>query len=70
LNDSYNAELKIVSTPGRVFHYSADKIPFYKNGYGFFVMSTSCKGVITCYKARKYNIGGLCLLRCFISKSS
>ena len=46
-----------VSTPGCRRYFSSDKIPRVLNGMGISILTTS-KGVMSCKKARKNNLGG------------
>ncbi|MGB9678054.1 MAG: 30S ribosomal protein S8 [Candidatus Ratteibacteria bacterium] len=50
-------EIKRISTPGRKFYVSKDKIPVIKNNYGIAVLTTS-KGVMSNKKAKEIGIGG------------
>ena len=46
-----------ISTPSKRFYVDSEKIPYFKNGFGFGILSTS-KGLMTDREARKQHVGG------------
>ncbi len=57
-------EMKRVSKPGRRVYSGADELPYFYNGLGIAVVSTS-KGVMSDHEARAANVGGEVLCQIF-----
>ena len=61
-------EIKRISKPGRRVYSRATSIPKIQNGLGMAILSTS-QGVMSDIDARKNNIGGEIICRCFNVKN-
>lgn len=57
-------EIKSISKPGRRVYCGFNKIPFFKNGLGVVLVSTS-SGIIPDYEARTKKLGGELLFKIF-----
>ena len=57
-------EIKRVSKPGRRVYTSAKDMPFYYNGLGVNILSTS-RGIMADHEAREANVGGEVLCSVF-----
>jgi len=56
--------IKMGSTPGLIEHANIKCLKEYKFGIGITILSTS-RGFMTLEQARKLNIGGIVILRCY-----